>query len=142
MLERVIGFYPGKNRKAIEFAGEVEKFFISVGVQFSAYDIWSDIADVPIEEADLLICIGGDGTVLRAAQISIPHRVPILGVNMGRLGFLTDLNRDQFWVLKNRIFEADRKLEEREKGEKGNNGKAGKKRKSWKEGRRGQRGLD
>ena len=61
----------------------------------------------------MLICIGGDGTVLRAAQISIPHRVPILGVNMGRLGFLTDLNRDQFWVLKNRIFEADWKLEER-----------------------------
>lgn len=113
MLERVIGFYPGKNRRAIEFAGEVEKFFISVGVRFSAYDIWSDISDVPIEEADLLICIGGDGTVLRAAQISIPHGVPILGVNMGRLGFLTDLNSDQFWVLKNRILEADWKLEER-----------------------------
>ena len=113
MLERVIGFYPGKNRKAIEFADEVEKFFVSVGVRFSAHDIWSNIADVPVEEADLLICIGGDGTVLRSAQISIPHGVPILAVNMGRLGFLTDLNRDQFWVLKNRIFEADWKLEER-----------------------------
>jgi NAD+ kinase len=40
---------------------------------------------------DLLICLGGDGTLLRAARSVIPHEVPILGVNMGRLGFLAEL---------------------------------------------------
>ena len=41
---------------------------------------------------DLLITIGGDGTVLRAARAVVPHHALILGVNMGRLGFLTELD--------------------------------------------------
>jgi NAD+ kinase len=41
---------------------------------------------------DLLICVGGDGTVLRAARAVVPHDTVILGVNMGRLGFLTELD--------------------------------------------------
>lgn len=41
---------------------------------------------------DLLLSIGGDGTVLRAARAVVPHATVILGVNMGRLGFLTELD--------------------------------------------------
>lgn len=41
---------------------------------------------------DLLLCIGGDGTVLRAARAVVPHETLLLGVNMGRLGFLTELD--------------------------------------------------
>ena len=41
---------------------------------------------------DLLLCIGGDGTVLRAARAVVPHDTLLLGVNMGRLGFLTELD--------------------------------------------------
>jgi NAD+ kinase len=44
-----------------------------------------------IPETDLLICLGGDGTMLRAARTVIPHSVPVLGVNMGRLGFLAEV---------------------------------------------------
>lgn len=44
---------------------------------------------------DLLICIGGDGTVLRGARVAIPHPVRILAVNMGRLGFLAELTPDE-----------------------------------------------
>ena len=40
---------------------------------------------------DLLISIGGDGTVLRAARLVVPHDVLLLGINLGRLGFLTEL---------------------------------------------------
>lgn len=43
-------------------------------------------------ETDLLICIGGDGTVLRGARAILPHEPLILGVNMGRLGFLSELD--------------------------------------------------
>jgi NAD+ kinase len=53
---------------------------------------WDDAArekDVP--GTDLLICCGGDGTVLRAARAVIPHPVTLLGVNLGRIGFLTEI---------------------------------------------------
>ena len=44
-----------------------------------------------LPETELLICLGGDGTVLSAARSVLPRAVPILGVNMGRLGFLCEL---------------------------------------------------
>ena len=43
------------------------------------------------ERADLIIAIGGDGTLLYAARLVARHGVPLLGVNRGRLGFLTDV---------------------------------------------------
>ncbi|HXW75633.1 MAG TPA: NAD(+) kinase [Steroidobacteraceae bacterium] len=43
------------------------------------------------ERADLVIAIGGDGTLLYAARLVARHGVPLLGVNRGRLGFLTDV---------------------------------------------------
>ena len=42
-----------------------------------------------------LLTLGGDGTLLRGARIISPHGVPILGINLGRLGFLTCCNADQ-----------------------------------------------
>ena len=41
---------------------------------------------------DLLITVGGDGTILRAAHITAPRGVAILGINMGRVGFMTELS--------------------------------------------------
>ncbi len=46
-------------------------------------------------EADLIVAIGGDGTLLFAAQIALARGVPLLGVNRGRLGFLTDVRPDE-----------------------------------------------
>jgi NAD+ kinase len=46
-------------------------------------------------EADLIVAIGGDGTLLFAAQIALARGVPLLGVNRGRLGFLTDVLPDE-----------------------------------------------
>ncbi|MGH8203554.1 MAG: NAD(+)/NADH kinase, partial [Steroidobacteraceae bacterium] len=47
------------------------------------------------QEADLIVAIGGDGTLLFAAQLALARAVPLLGVNRGRLGFLTDVLPDE-----------------------------------------------
>lgn len=47
-------------------------------------------------EFDLLIMAGGDGSVLRAGHLCAPLAVPILGVNLGRLGFLIQIERDEW----------------------------------------------
>jgi len=55
-----------------------------------------------LEATDLIITCGGDGTILRVAQVAAEDSVPILGVNLGRLGFLTELT----------AAEIDKKLED------------------------------
>jgi len=49
------------------------------------------------DDFDLLIALGGDGTMLRSGHISGPKDLPILGINLGRFGFLTEINKDE-WV--------------------------------------------
>jgi NAD+ kinase len=46
---------------------------------------------------DLVVAIGGDGAMLRAARICAPFGVPVLGINVGRLGFLTEVADPQKW---------------------------------------------
>jgi NAD+ kinase len=47
------------------------------------------------ERSDLLLAAGGDGTVLRALRLAAPRGVPVLGVNFGRLGYLSELDADE-----------------------------------------------
>lgn len=70
------------------------------------FDLIADGAELPasvravergeVIEADLALSLGGDGTFLRTAQWVAGSRVPILGVNAGHLGFLTDFTIDLF----------------------------------------------
>lgn len=46
-------------------------------------------------EIDLMIVVGGDGSLLNAAHCALPHNLPVLGINRGRLGFLTDIHPDE-----------------------------------------------
>jgi NAD+ kinase len=65
-------------------AGLVEEVWVS--------EAWDEAnAKERVPGTDLLISIGGDGTVLRAARLVVPYEVPLLGINLGRLGFLTEL---------------------------------------------------
>jgi NAD+ kinase len=54
-----------------------------------------EVVDGPnVVTASLLITVGGDGTLLRAARLAVESDVPLLGINTGRLGFLTEFDED------------------------------------------------
>ncbi len=63
--------------------------------------------------ADLAIVVGGDGTMLAAARNLVGHRVPVTGVNQGRLGFMTDIGHDDMQVGIGAILDGKYTLEER-----------------------------
>ena len=64
-------------------------------------------------EADFVISMGGDGTFLKAASRVGAKSIPILGVNMGRLGFLADISPDQFEATLDALYHDDYYLESR-----------------------------
>jgi len=65
-----------------------------------------------IKSADVLVCFGGDGTILHASKIATKHRVPILGVNMGTMGFMAELEATELDMLA-RLAEGDYRVERR-----------------------------
>lgn len=73
--------------------------------------IYADI-DSEITDADLLICFGGDGTLLHAAKLAYSYGVPIMGVNMGSVGFMAELEHSELKHLA-RLAKGDYKIEQR-----------------------------
>lgn len=65
-----------------------------------------------LQDADMLICFGGDGTILHAAKDANACAVPILGINMGSMGFMAELEQGELSLLK-RIATKDYTTEER-----------------------------
>lgn len=62
---------------------------------------------------DMLIAVGGDGSVLRAGHLCAPSRVPILGVNLGRLGFLIQIDRNEWRDYFDKLFNGEAWIENR-----------------------------
>ena len=62
---------------------------------------------------DLIIVFGGDGTLLNSARQYLEYEIPILGVNMGNVGFLTDIKTDNFEESLKEILNGSYKIEER-----------------------------
>jgi NAD+ kinase len=61
----------------------------------------------------LLVTLGGDGTFLAGARIAAPRSIPILGVNLGRLGFLTEVEAEQLEDGLTRFLDGKYRIEER-----------------------------
>ncbi|SIT77259.1 NAD kinase [Microbacterium sp. RU33B] len=69
--------------------------------------------DVPIDAIELAIVLGGDGTILRAAELVRNGTAPILGINMGHVGFLAETERDDMDDAVRRVISRDYRVEER-----------------------------
>ena len=64
-------------------------------------------------DVDYVISLGGDGTFLKAASKVGPKQIPIIGVNMGRLGFLANVAPEEIKDVLNNVFEGRYEIEER-----------------------------
>jgi NAD+ kinase len=64
-------------------------------------------------EADLAVVLGGDGTLLLGARVFSPSGVPILGINLGRLGFLTDTDSVHMLSVLESVVAGDYEIDER-----------------------------
>ena len=112
MLKKAVVFHAPRSEGAVAFAEQLSREFARAGVESVVRDAWSDEPVPELDSADLVCCIGGDGTVLRSARLVVPRSAPLLGINMGRLGFLTDMSpRDCFQHVE-RIVEATRQGDE------------------------------
>lgn len=72
----------------------------------------TDAGSIP-EDADLVLVLGGDGTLLQAAADLADSHVPFLGINLGTLGFLTEVNKNDIETALGRILEGDYEIEKR-----------------------------
>jgi NAD+ kinase len=66
-----------------------------------------------VSKIDLIIVFGGDGTLLRAARNYLEHNIPILGINMGTVGFLTDIKIEDFESVIKDVLVGNCEIEER-----------------------------
>jgi NAD+ kinase len=112
-LKQAVIFHHPQSEGAAAFAAQLSTELGRNGVTAVVADAWQPSAVAHIASAGLVICVGGDGTVLRAARVTVPHAVPILGVNMGRLGFLTDMSPRDVFNHFERILAEDWRVDER-----------------------------
>jgi NAD+ kinase len=84
--------YHPKLAESRVMAAEILEFIEGLGASAWVSSSWSE-ADIKerLDELDLLITLGGDGSLLRAARATASRAIPILGINMGRLGFLAEV---------------------------------------------------
>ena len=96
MLKKIGVLYHPKVEATREKAVDIEAFLNTQGVSAWTCSSWdNEKVDSLLEGTDLIITVGGDGTILRAARIAATHKIPITGINLGKLGFLTELDVDE-----------------------------------------------
>ena len=95
-MKKIGILYHPMNEAAYTLAKKLEEFVDARGVSTWLCSAWEgDKARTQVDGTDLILSVGGDGTILRAAQVAVPNSTPIVGINLGRLGFMTELTVDE-----------------------------------------------
>lgn len=100
----------------VEKGEEIAAFLMKCGVEEAAWGALQDTAlirRIETGEFDLLIALGGDGTMLRAGSIAAPLGLPVLGINLGHFGFLAEIQQDEWSERLPQLLQGQYRLEER-----------------------------
>jgi NAD+ kinase len=90
---------------AVAAAAQVEAELLARGI--------TPVQDHTVADLELVLVLGGDGTILRAAELARGRDVPLIGVNLGHVGFLAEADPDGIAEVVRRIAERDYTVEER-----------------------------
>ncbi len=89
-MEDIVILFDKKKEPGQETANEIKRYLEN---EVSSVSIISDVSNIHDKKADIVLVLGGDGTVIQAAKQVAGKDIPILGVNFGTLGFLTEVER-------------------------------------------------
>lgn len=112
-MRRIGIFYNPQSTAAERVARELDAWLIQHNVK-----TWCGVVSDPevvnaLDRYDLLVCLGGDGTVLRAASLAIPAQVPMLPVALGHLSFMAEVTPEELYASVERVLAGDFWIEER-----------------------------
>jgi NAD+ kinase len=96
-------------------AGKIKRALQQRGLKTWLHTTWEETdVQTQVDQTDMVVAIGGDGAMLRAARACAPFGVPVLGINMGLLGFLTEIARPEDWEIGlNKVLAGDYWIEQR-----------------------------
>jgi NAD+ kinase len=97
-----------EGHRVIACAGDADVVGSDVGIEVVA-----SAGDNALTQADLVVALGGDGTVLRTVEMLGGAPVPILGVNLGQLGYLTEVEPHEVHEAIRRVLTGDHEIERR-----------------------------
>lgn len=110
----VVAAYP-KMPEAFTEAEAMSQYLKEMGMDAPVGSLYDEELRKRVKksEFDMLIAVGGDGSVLRAGHLCAPSGVPILGVNLGRLGFLIQVDRKEWRDYFDRLLKGEAWIENR-----------------------------
>lgn len=98
MKKAIAILYQGRKQDTAELARQLAPQLQAQGLNVRIIDMRGEGEERPdcrLEDCDFVLVLGGDGTILHATRLCAPAGIPIVGVNFGRVGFLTELEPDE-----------------------------------------------
>lgn len=114
MIQRVGILHHPRIPESRPLADEIGRWLAAHGVSCWQGSTWDDEhINGRLDAVSLLVVLGGDGSLLRAARFSVSHQAPVFGVNMGRVGFLSEAQQHDWQQRLSRVLDGNYWIEER-----------------------------
>jgi NAD+ kinase len=109
-------------KESIKVARDIEKYLTSKGIE-TRFDDWNAkkvgfperACAIQDFDVDFILTLGGDGAILKTIELIGSKKIPILGINFGKMGFLTEIKKNEWKKSLDRILKGEYMIEKRNK---------------------------
>jgi NAD+ kinase len=95
-IKRVLVVASLEKRDAPAVLSEIQEYFAESDVELLSNCVGDDLEETRLTNTDLALSLGGDGTLLYCAKALAGYDIPVLGINLGNFGFITEVSRDEW----------------------------------------------